>query len=92
MHPRKQRRLLGLLERAQAPGEADIQSRGLLHARTCAWTQRWNQEPSQDSSWLDGHALSFVLEGLVHERRQVSLAVAREDHLRGTTNKSDLQR
>lgn len=64
---------------------------GLLQ-HTSPRTNRWNQKPSQDSSWLDGHALSFVLEGLVHERRQVSLAVAREDHLRGTTNKSDLQR
>jgi len=36
---------------------------------------------AQYSSWLEGHAFSLVLEGLVHERRQVSLAEAREDSL-----------
>ena len=43
------------------------------------------------ASWLESHALSLVLEGLVHERGQVSLAEAREDCLQPPTkNKLDL--
>jgi len=40
---------------------------------------------SGELSRLEGHAFSLVLEGLVHERRQVPLAEAREDRLQPPT-------
>jgi len=59
-------------------------------SRTCykqgsAWPGQACGVTQYSWSWLEGHAFSLVLEGLVHERRQVPLAEAREDSLQPQT-------
>jgi len=58
----------------------------ILEAGECnAWPGQTCGVAQYSWSWLEGHAFGFVLERLVHERRQVSLAEAREDRLQPPT-------